>query len=280
MKVLVSGAAGQLGRELLRQCGMALHDVLGADRSQLDICDKEQVNKIFSQFRPDIVINCAAYNAVDNCEDEECYQTAYQVNVIGAENIAKAAERYGAGMVQLSTDYVFDGDLRSPLDESAVPNPINRYGYTKLMGEHAALTYCRRTQVVRTAWLYGEGKNFARTIQALAKTRPSISVVDDQFGTPTSTVDLARALLGLMRTDEYGVFHATNEGACSWYDFACSIVQKSRLNAEVVRISSKDYGSKARRPAYSVLENHRLKQMGIYFRPWDDALSEYLKLQE
>lgn len=280
MKVLISGASGQLGRELLRQDGMAPYDVLGVDRSQLDICDKEQVYRVVSQFRPDIIINCAAYNAVDNCEDDEYYQTAYQVNVVGAENIAKAAEQYGARMVQLSTDYVFDGNLRAPLDESAVPNPINRYGYTKLMGEHAALTHCSRTQVVRTAWLYGEGKNFARTIQALAKTRSSISVVDDQFGTPTSTVDLAHALLELMGTDEYGVFHATNEGACSWYDFACSIVQKSRLDAEVVRISSKDYGSKARRPAYSVLENYRLKQMGIYFRPWEDALSEYLKSQE
>ena len=278
MRLLITGAAGQLGKELILQCQSIHHIVLGVTHAQLDICCKQQVEKALEQFRPDVVINCASYNQVDKCEDDDGYQIAYQVNVKGVENLAQAAQKQGASFVQLSTDYVFDGSKKTPLNENDKTNPLNRYGYTKLMGEQTARKYCEKTYVVRTAWLYGDGSNFVKTMLRLSVDKDELFVVNDQYGTPTSTVDLSKAILTLIKTNSFGIYHATNEGVCTWFDFANRIFKLKRCKTRVRPITSEEYASKAIRPKYSVLQNKNLAELGInMFRDWQVALEEYLE---
>lgn len=278
MKLMITGSSGQLGKELVKQCNLIGHEVIGVTHDQLDICNRQQVDELFSVEQPDVIINCAAYNQVDKCEEEQAYRIAYQVNVVGVQNLACSAQRFGKSLVHLSTDYVFDGTKRNPLDETERTNPLNRYGYTKLMGERAALTHCERSYIVRTAWLYGDGGNFVKTMLRLARERDTLSVVDDQHGTPTSTVDLSKTILALIETNAFGLYHATNEGACTWYEFAREIFQRMGCHVEVRPVTSEEYASRAIRPKYSVLYNANLNRLGInLFRDWQDALAEYLQ---
>jgi len=280
LKVLITGCRGQLGRELCRQIDglnrvQPQFQVVATDLDSMDITDTHQVQKIVSFEKPEVIINTAAYTKVDACETDE--QTAFRVNALGARNLAVAAYNIGAKILQVSTDYVFDGTGRTPLREYDPVNPLSVYGKSKALGEQLVMTTNPRYFIVRTAWLYGEGHNFVRTILKLAAERDELKVVNDQVGTPTSTVDLARCILDLIQTEHYGVYHGTCEGECTWYEFARRILALKGINKRVIPISTTELRLPAKRPAYSVLENFMLSMVGLdNFRKWEEALEEYL----
>ena len=281
LKVLITGCQGQLGKELCRQIDelnqvRPQFQVVATDLDSMDITDTHQVQKIVSFEKPEVIINTAAYTKVDACETDE--QTAFRVNALGARNLAVAAYNIGAKILQVSTDYVFDGTGRTPLREYDPVNPLSVYGKSKALGEQLVMTTNPRYFIVRTAWLYGEGHNFVRTILKLAAERDELKVVNDQVGTPTSTVDLARCILDLIQTEHYGVYHGTCEGECTWYEFARRILALKGINKRVIPISTKELKQVAKRPAYSVLENFMLDLVGLnFFRTWEEALEEYLR---
>jgi len=277
MKILLTGANGQLGREIAIQLKNKEGTVLfPVDIDELDITDVRAVNRMIGDIEPDTVINCAAYTNVEKCEEDE--RTAAAVNSQGAGILAKAAFNAGASIIHLSTDYIFDGKKQNPYTEEDEPNPINIYGLTKLEGEKAVKAENPRHFIVRTAWLYGDGNNFVRTMLGCSKERDTIKVVDDQMGTPTSTAELARAVIRLMDTKEYGIYHATCEGSCTWYEFALKIFEIAGIPVKVNPCSSSEIIQKAKRPGYSVLENRNLRErLGYRFCSWQDALKEYLK---
>lgn len=300
MRVVITGVKGQLGIELKRQLKeQPLIQVYGLSKLDLDISNEVQVQEVLHKLNPDIVINCGAYTAVDLCESNE--EVAYAINAHGAYYLAKVSQQLGAKFVQVSTDYVFDGkfhlgkkvltseeDLLTarfkkacascPWTEADQVGPQTIYGKSKLAGEEAVRRVCEKHFIVRTAWLYGEGNNFVRTMLQLAQNNPVINVVADQFGTPTSTKDLAKVIIALMQTEAYGTYHATCEGACSWYELACEIFRLKKLDVTVNPVTSEDFARPAKRPFYSVLENANLKQLGLNtFRPWQEALADYLE---
>ena len=276
MKILITGSKGQLGLELVKQLKIkGLYKIIDTDRDELDIVDIDNVNEFILSSKPDVVINCAAHTAVDLCETD--IDNAYKINAIGPRNLAIACEKINAKFVQVSTDYVFDGNIDRPYreDDNTCQNSI--YGSSKLMGEKFTKEFCSRYFIVRTAWLYGEGNNFVRTMLKLSETNKEINVVNDQFGSPTSTVDLAKAIIELIHTEHYGTYHGTCEGKCSWYDFAQKIFEISNIDIKVNPVTSEEYKRPAPRPAYSVLDNFMLKLVGLNsFRNWEDALIEYL----
>lgn len=293
LKVLITGAKGQLGSELGR-CLANMQAEIGSiseayvdaqvflcDSSILDIADKDAVSKAFQEIEPDIVFNCAAFTNVDGCELNQ--DAAYAVNAAGPENLAQAAKGCGAKLVHVSTDYVFPGTEPTPRIEDDEPAPISAYGRTKLAGEIAVRKNCDEYFIVRTAWLYGyNGKNFVKTMIGLGEKFDEVTVVNDQFGNPTSANDLAYTILKLALTDDYGVYHATNEGTCSWADFAAAIMQGAGLDCRVVPVSSAQWKEmhpeSATRPAFSSLENKRLVDtIGNDMRPWQDALASYFE---
>lgn len=276
---LITGCNGQLGR--------ALNELLADNREirikntdvdTLDICNLEAVRAMTAAVKPDVIINCAAHTAVDRCETDR--DNAYNINANGPKNLAIAAEENGASIVQVSTDYVFDGDSQKPYYEEDAVNPQSVYGATKLAGEQEVAKAANRYYIVRTAWLYGEGKNFVRTMLNLAKTNNRITVVNDQFGSPTTALELAKAILYILENGEYGIYHATCEGMTSWYEFACRIFKEAGVEAEVVPVSSEEYKTEAKRPKYSVLENAHLKKINYTMKNWEDALVEYLEKEE
>ena len=276
MKILITGSKGQLGLELVKQLKIkGLYKIIDTDRDELDIVDIDNVNEFILSSKPDVVINCAAHTAVDLCETD--IENAYKINAIGPRNLAIACEKVNAKFVQVSTDYVFDGNIDRPYreDDNTCPNSI--YGSSKLMGENFTKEFCSRYFIVRSAWLYGEGSNFVRTMLKLSETNKEINVVNDQFGSPTSVVDLAKAIIELIHTEHYGTYHGTCEGKCSWYDFAQKIFEISNIDIKVNPVTSEEYKRPAPRPAYSVLDNFMLKLVGLNsFRNWEDALIEYL----
>ncbi len=280
MKVLITGCRGQLGIELCQQLNNLNRsnkrfELLKTDIDTLDITNSFQVHTMVTEEKPDVIINTAAYTNVDACETDEL--NAFRVNAIGAQNLSAAAFQIGAKMLQVSTDYVFDGTGNSPKREYDPINPQSVYGQSKALGEKLVLQTNPRHFIVRTAWLYGEGNNFVRTMLKLASEKKEINVVNDQIGSPTSTVDLASCIINLIKTDHYGVYHATCEGECSWYDFASRIFAMKSINIKVNPITTKELNRPAKRPAYSVLENFMLKLIGLNnFRQWEDALEEYL----
>ena len=276
MRIIITGANGQLGLELSKQLSRNKeYEVICTDIEELNIVDINSVNKVISKYKPDVVINCAAHTAVDLCETD--IENAYKINAIGPRNLAIACEKVNAKFVQVSTDYVFDGNIDRPYreDDNTCPNSI--YGSSKLMGEKFTKEFCSRHFIVRTAWLYGEGNNFVRTMLKLSETNKEINVVNDQFGSPTSTVDLAKAIIELIHTEHYGTYHGTCEGKCSWYDFAQKIFEIRNIDIKVNPVTSEEYKRTAPRPTYSVLDNFMLKLVGLNsFRNWEDALIEYL----
>lgn len=277
MKILITGANGQLGLELQAQLGQEpnKYKVIATDYEGLDITNLNQVKAELLLNKPDVVINCAAHTAVDKCEED--IENAYKINAIGPKNLAIACDMIGAKLVQVSTDYVFSGEVPGARREDDVTGPQSIYGTSKLLGEDYVKTFCKKHFIVRTAWLYGEGSNFVRTMLKLAETNKEVNVVGDQFGSPTSTVDLAKAIIELMQTEYYGTFHGTCEGECSWYDFACKIFELKGIDIKVNKVTSEEFVRPAKRPKYSVLDNFMLKLYDMNsFRHWEEALKEYL----
>ncbi len=294
MKILITGSKGQLGNELRRclstmkaEIGKIPAEYAGArvdavDSDELDITDGLAVGKWFDARGPyDVVVNCAAMTNVDGCEAAE--EAAMLVNGQGPANLAAACEGQGAKLVQVSTDYVFPGTEPGERVESDPVGPLSAYGRSKLEGERKVAELCSRYFVVRTAWLYGYvGRNFVKTMRRLGATHDKITVVDDQRGNPTSANDLAYEILKMALTEDYGIYHCTNEGTCSWCDFAAAIMEGSGIDCEVVAVTSAQYKqanpASADRPAFSSLSNAHLEQtVGNEMRPWQEALADYLK---
>ena len=285
-KILVTGCNGQLGRAVRKEYAGEEVTFINTDVTEgegvlaLDITDVDAVMELVRREKPDVIINCAAHTNVDLCEKQ--WDSAYRINAIGPRNLSIAATAVGAKMIHVSTDYVFEGNGTRPYTEFDAPNPISAYGKTKLEGERFVQAFADRYFILRTAWLYGEGKNFVKTMLRLAETHDEVSVVDDQVGSPTSAVELARMIHYLEKTDNYGIFHATCEGDTNWADFAETIFKKAGKVTKVRHVSSEGYAkmnpASAKRPAYSILDNYMLRLTGDYrMADWQDALDEYMK---
>ena len=291
MKILITGASGQLGTEIQRQLkngGSALGPVperlqnatvIATDVDELDITDRDATIAFVRRHQPDTIISCAAFTNVDGCETNP--EAAFKVNAIGASNLAQAAERINARLIHVSTDYVFRGEGNKPLDESERVDPKSVYGKTKALGEEYVKNFCHRYFIVRTAWLYGyAGKNFVKTIVNAGKKFGRLEVVSDQLGNPTNAEDLAHHILQLAVSHDYGVYHCTGEGVCSWYEFASEIIRLSGVDATVAPCTSAEYSAKhpaaADRPAWSALENRMLAcTVGNHMRDWKEALADF-----
>jgi dTDP-4-dehydrorhamnose reductase len=311
MKVFVTGVAGQLGHDVMNELNKRGYQGIGSDLASsyqgtsdgspvtqmpymsLDITNTEQVDKALKELKPDVVVHCAAWTAVDAAEDEENQEKVEAVNVKGTENIAKACAAIDAKMVYLSTDYVFDGQGDTPWQPDQTDyKPLNVYGKTKLAGEEAVRQYLTKYFIVRIAWVFGiNGSNFIKTMLNVGKTHDEVRVVNDQIGTPTYTYDLAKLLVDMIETEQYGTYHATNSeleqdngcgtkmGYISWYDFTKEIYRQAGYSTKVTPVTTEEYGlSKAKRPFNSRLDKSKLIQNGFKPLPtWTDALARYLK---
>lgn len=283
MKVLVVGARGMLGQDLVPELVGAGHEVVCADRVEapgnlsLDIAEMMQLQQVLSAVRPHVVINAAAYTNVDGAESEE--DAAYRSNALGPWNLALACQEMGVILMHVSTDYVFDGLKGSSYDEYDLPNPQGVYGRSKLAGERHIQQILSRHYIVRTAWLYGHGgKNFIETIAGAAQARPELKVVNDQWGCPTWTCDLARTMVALLESGRFGVYHATGKGECTWWDFARYIVQAVGLETPVLTQTTEELARPAPRPRYSVLRNRALEMVGLpLLPPWRESVDCYMQ---
>lgn len=275
-KVLITGCNGQLGRALNQLLAKTNITIVNTDVDTLDICDLDQVLSIAKKEMPDTIINCAAHTAVDKCETDQ--ENAQRINALGPKNLAIAAREIDAQIVQVSTDYVFDGNTSKPYMESDTPCPQSVYGSTKLAGEKAVMEETEKYYIVRTAWLYGDGNNFIKTMLRLAKDHDTITVVNDQYGSPTSALELGRMILHIVDSKEYGIYHGTCEGITTWYEFARKIFSLAKSDVNVVPVTTEEYPAAiAKRPAYSVLDNKKLNSQGSYrMKEWEDALVEYM----
>ena len=279
MKILVTGANGQLGYDVAKEFEKRNHNVIATDIEELDITDAESVMNMLSKEKVDAVVHCAAYTAVDNAEDNQ--QICKKVNVDGTENIAKACKKLNAKMIYISTDYVFDGQGENFYETDDETSPLNYYGLTKYQGEQKVIENVKKHFIVRISWVFGiNGKNFVKTMLNLGKTRDKLTVVSDQIGSPTYTFDLAKLLADMVETEKYGIYHATNEGICSWYEFACEIFKVAGMdNVKVTPLKSYEYPTKAKRPFNSRLSKLKLDDMGFDRLPhWKDALSRYVEI--
>ncbi|NWF93742.1 MAG: dTDP-4-dehydrorhamnose reductase [Syntrophaceae bacterium] len=284
-RILVIGAKGMLGRDLVRVlsstfCASKKSDweIMEWDLEEIDICEEKKTVTKIENFRPAIVINVAGYTDVDGCESNE--EKAFAVNAEGMKHVALGALRCGAKVVYLSTDYVFDGKKGKPYLEDDPPNPLNVYGRSKLKGEQYVQEIAKDGLIVRTQWLFGKhGKNFVASVLRQAKEKKVLSIVNDQIGSPTYTIDLAEAISVLLHSKAQGIFHVANSDLCSWYTFGQAILKLSRIKgAKVIPISSRELGRPAVRPAYSVLHCQKLKQVtGMVLRPWSEALKHFLE---
>ncbi len=277
MKVLVTGVGGQLGYDVMRELHKRGIDCCGADRAEFDITDYNATHKFITAYAPDAVIHCSAYTAVDKAEDEP--ELCRTVNAGGTENIAKVCQEIDAKMLYISTDYVFPGNGEAfyNVDDSTAPQ--NVYGQTKLEGELAVQKLVQKYFIVRISWVFGiNGNNFIKTMLRLAETHKELGVVADQIGSPTYTADLAVLLVDMVQTDKYGTYHATNEGVCSWADFAEKIFATAGVEVKVNRIVSEAYPTKAKRPKNSRLSKAKLVQQGFGLLPsWQNAVKRYIK---
>lgn len=277
MKVLVTGLNGQLGYDVVRMGQLQGIDVIGVNRQDLDITVEDEVNRTVERIQPDAIIHCAAYTAVDKAEDEQ--EICRSVNVEGTLYLARAAQAINAKFMYISTDYVFDGEGLASYTEEDLPNPVGYYGLTKLQGEQVVQTTLKNWFIIRISWVFGvNGSNFVKTMLRLAESHSEVGVVCDQFGSPTYTWDLARLLLDMIQSDKYGIYHASNEGICSWADFAEEIFKLAGKDTSVKRISTEEYPTRAIRPRNSRLSKQKLANNGFGALPhWQDALERYLK---
>ena len=303
MKVFVTGVGGQLGHDVVNELDRRAHESIGSDIQavysgvndgsavvtapyvQLDITDGAAVSKTIEELKPDVIIHCAAWTNVDGAEAPENQAKVHQINAVGTENIARAAKAVDAKMVYISTDYVFDGQGERPWEpDDKCYAPLNVYGQSKLDGELAVSSILEKHFIVRIAWVFGlNGKNFIKTMIKVGKTHDTVRVVNDQIGTPTYTLDLARLLVDMVETEKYGYYHATNEGGyISWYDFCCEFYKQYGLTTKVIPVTTAEYGlSVAARPHNSRLEKKKLVEAGFDPLPiWQDAVSRYLKEAE
>ena len=276
-KVIVTGCNGQLGRAVNElYAGDTSYRFVNTDVAELDITNIDAVMALVREVKPYAIINCAAHTNVDACETQ--MDLAYKINAIGPRNLSIAATETGAKLMHISTDYVFDGKGTRPYLEFDKTDPQSMYGATKLAGENFVKEFADKHFIVRTAWLYGDGKNFVKTMLKLSETHEKIRVVNDQFGSPTSAKELAKAIRVLLPTDNYGLFHGTCEGDCCWADFSREIFQLAGKDTVVEGITSEEYGAPANRPKYSILENYMLKlTTDFMFADWHDAIAEYMK---
>lgn len=278
-KILVTGCNGQLGRAVnqvyAKETAAGEVELINTDVCDLDITNIDDVMSMVKEKKPHVIINCAAHTNVNKCESD--WDNAYRINAIGARNLSIAADRECAKLIHVSTDYVFDGEGDKPYTEFDETVPCGAYGKTKLEGEKFVRQFTNRFFIVRTAWLYGDGNNFVRTMLKLSETNEEVRVVSDQFGTPTSAMELARMLHFIEPTENYGVFHATCEGSCSWADFATEIFRMAGKDTLVKYITTAEYPTPAKRPAYSVLDNYMLRLTTSYqMADWKEALAEYM----
>lgn len=285
-KILVTGCNGQLGRAIRKEYAASDVEFINTDVVEgegvvsLDITDVDAVLKLVRAEKPDVIINCAAHTNVDKCEEQ--WDLAYKINAIGPRNLSIAATEADAKMIHVSTDYVFEGNGTRPYTEFDAPNPVSAYGKTKLEGENFVKEFAKKHFILRTAWLYGDGKNFVKTMLALAENHDELNVVCDQVGTPTSAVELAKMIHYLEGTENYGTFHATCEGDTNWADFAEAIFKRTGKNVKVNHVTSKQYKemnpASANRPAYSILEDYMIKLTSDFvMADWQDALDVYMK---
>lgn len=277
MKVLVTGAKGQLGTDLMNELAKRGIEGIGVDVQEMDITDAEACRRVIKNSGADAVIHCAAYTAVDAAEDN--VDLCRRINGEGTRNVAQACKEADVKLMYISTDYVFDGQGIRPWEPDDERHPLNVYGQTKYEGELAVEELSDKYFIVRIAWVFGvAGKNFIKTMLRLGKERGAVSVVDDQIGSPTYTYDLARLLVDMIQTDKYGRYHATNEGLCSWYEFAKEIFRQAGMDVPVTPVSSDQFPAKAARPSNSRLSKEKLSENGFERLPaWQDALGRFLK---
>lgn len=279
MKVLVTGAKGQLGYDVVERLKELNIEHIGVDRDDFDLTDEKQTKEFIMNYKPDVVIHCAAYTAVDKAEDERDF--CYAINVLGTKNIVEACKELDAKMVYISTDYVFNGEKEEPYEVTDTPDPVNYYGYTKYLGEEEVKNNLEKYFIVRISWVFGKnGNNFVKTMLRLGQERKEIKVVCDQIGSPTYTFDLAKLLCDMIQTDKYGIYHATNEGYCSWYEFACEIFKIAGMDVKVIPIKSEEYPTRAKRPRNSRMSKREILNRGFNFMPsWKEALNTYVLLK-
>lgn len=278
MKVLITGAGGQLGHDLMNELEKRGIDHVGVDVAEMDITDAKACHKVICESHADAVIHCAAYTAVDAAEEN--VELCRKINGEGTKNVAEVCQELNIKMMYISTDYVFDGEGTRPWEPDDHRAPLNIYGLTKYEGELYVEKLVEKFFIVRIAWVFGlNGKNFIQTMLRLGREKGAVSVVDDQIGSPTYTYDLARLLADMIQTEKYGRYHATNEGLCSWYDFACEIFRQAGMkDVKVTPVDSSQFPAKAKRPKNSRMDKRKLTENGFeLLPPWQDALGRYLK---
>lgn len=276
MKVLVTGSSGQLGYDVVREGKSRGLDMYGTSSRILDITNKQSVSQYITELKPNVIIHCAAFTAVDKAEDDK--DSCYDVNVNGTRYLAEAAKLIGAKFVYISTDYVFDGQGNEPFTENDLPKPVGYYGFTKYEGENIVQSILENWFIVRISWVFGvNGNNFIKTMLRLSDTMEELKIVGDQFGSPTYTFDLSRLLLDLIQTDSYGIYHASNEEFCTWAEFAQEIFKLANKNVKVNSITTEEYPTRAVRPKNSRMSKQKLIDNGFFTLPtWKDALGRYL----
>lgn len=276
MRVLVTGVKGQLGYDVVNELEKRGHQAIGVDIQEMDITDAAACERVITEADVEVVIHCAAYTAVDAAEDN--VELCRKVNAKGTENIAKVCRKLDQKMVYISTDYVFNGEGERSWEPDDEREPLNAYGVTKYEGELAVEENLEKYFIIRIAWVFGvNGKNFIKTMLNLGETRDELSVVNDQIGSPTYTYDLSRLIVDMVETDKYGRYHATNEGLCTWYEFACEIFRQAGMSVKVNPVSSDEFPAKAKRPHNSRMSKEKLTENGFERLPsWQDALARYL----
>ena len=276
MKVLVTGVKGQLGYDVVKDLEKRGHQPIGVDRDEMDLMDNEAIRTFIMNLKPEAIIHCAAYTAVDKAEEE--VETCYQINAEAVKVISECAKELDVKLIYISTDYVFDGTKEGEYVETDLPNPINVYGASKLKGEQYVQTLLEKYYIVRISWVFGvNGNNFIKTMRRLGSERDELNIINDQVGSPTYTADLAPLLVDMMETDKYGIYHATNEETCSWYEFANEIFKQSGIEVKTNPITTNQYPTAAKRPMNSKMSKVKLVESGFSLLPtWKDALTSYL----
>lgn len=274
-KILITGSKGQLGKAINKELKDTNIEVINTDMKEMDITDYDEVSKTICELRPDIIINCAAYTKVESAEEN--IDLAFKINADGVKNIALAAKKTNAVLVHVSTDYIFDGKKESDYDEEDIPNPLSQYGLSKLKGESYVKDILDKYFIIRTAWLYGDGNNFVKTMINLSKKYKEVTVVDDQFGTPTSAKEVSKVIVTLLKTEKYGIYNVSCEGYCSWADLAEETFRLIGTNTSVKRVTSEEYDSKVSRPERAILSKEKLNNtFNYHIKEWKSALREYL----
>lgn len=278
MRALVTGVRGQLGFDVIREGEKRGLEMFGTDVENMDITNTGQVSQVIRDWKPDVVIHCAAYTSVDAAEDNQT--ECYKINVEGTHNIAETCGKLDIPLMYFSTDYIFDGQGKNFWREGDEKNPLNIYGQTKYEGELAVQEFVQKYFILRISWVFGtNGNNFIKTMLRLGKERGIVGVVADQVGSPTYTYDLAKLIIDMIKTKKYGIYHVTNSGICSWYEFACEIFRQADMDVKVVPLKSSEYPVKAIRPLNSRMSKEKLVEAGFKMLPdWKDALSRYLRV--